>query len=64
MTRFQVFKTRKAFGFTVRIFYCSTADPEVASAMSALCGEPARGYRGEIMPVEIVPTLGEMWAAA
>lgn len=64
MTRFQVYKTREAFGFTVRSFYCSTTDPERASGMSALCGDPRRGYRGEIVPVEVEPTLGERWAAA
>jgi hypothetical protein len=64
VTRYQVFKVREALGFTVRSYYCSTDDPERASQMSAYCDDPAHGYRGEIVPVEIRQTLGEIWAAA
>jgi hypothetical protein len=64
MTRFQVYKTREAFGFTIRSYYCSATDREHAEQMRALCDDPARGYRGEIVPVEIEPTFGERWVAA
>lgn len=64
MTRFQVFKVREVFGFTAHHFYCTAGDREHAEQMRALCDDPRHGYRGEIVPIEVAPTLGELWRAA